>query len=340
MARQGGPGTVAMTTVLQGVGDTGTGLSLEADSYAFFQLLRLLRRMQGDEAAFHAGVRVRPTLSLAFPETDVQSARRDEDGQWQVEANFFGLYGVTSPLPTFYTEDLIDEAMQGQSSMRDFLDILHAALYPLLYRAWEKYRLWLQIDEQGDMARLDQLFALVGLQARPQQAPMARALLPYAGLFGQRPRSALGLESLLGQLLKGAPVRVEPCAERAVAIPHVAQCRLGAQAHVLGECAVLGQRVRDRAGNLLIVVGPVTADAFMDLLPGAAGFERIRQTLAHYLEAPLRCMLHLLIVPGQRRAATLGQGWSRLGEQTWLGGPATGWDRLPLRAVRFPLTRN
>ena len=67
----------------------------------------------------------------------------DADGRYRIEANFFGLYGVTSPLPTFYTEDLIDEMRQGHSAGRDFVDILHAALYPLLFRAWEKHRIWM-----------------------------------------------------------------------------------------------------------------------------------------------------------------------------------------------------
>lgn len=305
--------------------------------HGFFQLLRLLRLRLGDEAAFRAGVRVRPALSLGFPRNDVETVERDEDGVWQVEANFFGLYGVTSPLPTFYSEDLIDEAMQGRSSTRDFLDLIHAALYPLLYRAWEKYRLWLRIAEHHEQAQLDRLYALVGLHG--QNTAHAPTLLAHAGLFSWRPRSALGLQSLLSGVLGGAPVQVDTCVEREIAIPVAGRTLLGEQASGLGEDTMLGQRVRDRAGNLSIIVGPLPADTFMSMLPGAPGFELTEQVLLHYLEAPLRCALYLLIEPGQREGIGLGESWSRLGEQTWLGAPCTDWADLPSRAVRFPIAR-
>lgn len=311
---------------------------LVENRHGFFQLLRLLRLHLGDDAAFRAGVRVRPSLNLAFPKADVETVELDDEGVWRVEANFFGLYGVTSPLPTFYTEDLIDEASQGQSSTRDFLDLIHAALYPLLFRAWEKYRLWLRIAEHHDQTQLDRLYALVGLHGR--DSAHAATLLPYAGVFSWRPRSALGLQSLLSGVLGGVPVQVEPCIEREISIPHSGRMQLGQQASMLGDDTVLGQRVRDRAGNLAIVIGPLPADMFMTLLPGAAGFERCEQVLKHYLEAPLRCALHLLIAPGQRQGIVLGESWSRLGEQTWLGGPDTQWEQLPSRAVRFPVARN
>lgn len=306
--------------------------------HGFFQLLRLLRLHLGDEAAFRAGVRVRPTLNLAFPTSDVDTVERDEEGVWRVEANFFGLYGVTSPLPTFYTEDLIEEAMQGQSSARDFVDLIHASLYPLLYRAWEKYRLWLRIAEHHDPAQLDRLYALVGLLGRG--AARKPELLAHAGLFSWRPRSALGLESLLSSLLDGAPVQVDTCVEREISIPMAGRSLLGVQAHGLGEDTVLGQQVQDRAGNLSIVIGPLPAHQFHSMLPGTAGFCSIEQVIKHYLESPLRCALNLLIEPDQRQGIVLGESWSRLGEQTWLGGPDTDWGDLPSRAVRFPIAQH
>jgi type VI secretion system protein ImpH len=311
---------------------------LARDKRGFFQLLRLLRLQLGNDEAFRAGVRVRPSLSLGFPKNDIETVERDEDDIWQVEANFFGLYGTTSPLPTFYTEDLIDEAMQGQASTRDFLDLIHAALYPLLYRAWEKYRLWLRIAEHHEQAQLDRLYALVGLQQQ-NNTPYASTLLAHAGLFSWRPRSALGLQSLLSSALGNVPVQVDTCVEREISIPVPGRTMLGIQASVLGEDSLLGHRVPDRAGNLSIIIGPLPAETFISMLPGASHYALTEQILRHYLETPLRCVLHLLIEPGHRQGIALGESWSRLGEQTWLGSPATAWADLPTRAVRFPIAQ-
>lgn len=303
--------------------------------YAFFQAMRLLRQRFPDDQALRDHVRVRPALSLAFPDSDIERVRRDDSGRYHIEATFFGLYGVTSPLPTFYTEDLIQESMQGHSAMRDFMDIIHASLYPLLYRAWEKYRMWLVVGEQNNMQRLQQLYATIGIADAPQWEDDARAMLPFAGNLSAFPRSALGLQGLLQGLLRGAAVRVDPCVPRAVAIPDNARTRLGQRASVLGEDTILGEQVQDCAGNVDIVIGPLSDDDFHSLLPGTPAHDRVRRVVAWYLPTPLRCELHLWLDISKRRCAHLGKGWHSLGRNTWLGNrhiPA-----LKQHPVRFPL---
>mgnify|MGYP001574765194 FL=1 len=170
----------------------------DGGEFGFFQALRLLRLRFPSEKDFVDNVRVRPRLGLGFPLRDIEGIEQDGDGRYRIEANFFGLYGVTSPLPTFYTEDLIDEQLLGHSAGRDFLDILHASLYPLLFRAWEKHRIWIDITERRDVKSLRQLQALIGIaDARPEQRDQSNDLLRYAGLFNQYPRSALGLQQLV-----------------------------------------------------------------------------------------------------------------------------------------------
>ncbi len=45
-----------------------------------------------------------------------------EDERFEVQVNFLGLYGTSSPLPVFYTEDLIDEASDDESVAREFIE--------------------------------------------------------------------------------------------------------------------------------------------------------------------------------------------------------------------------
>lgn len=303
--------------------------------YAFFQAMRLLRQRFPDEQALREHVRVRPALNLAFPDSDINGVRRDHEGRYHIEATFFGLYGVTSPLPTFYTEDLIQESMQGYSAMRDFMDIIHASLYPLLYQAWEKYRMWLVVGEQNNAQRLQQLYATIGIADAPQWEDDARAMLPFAGNLSTFPRSALGLQGLLQGLLRGAQVRVDPCMTRVVSIPDDARSRLGVRASVLGESTLLGEQVRDCAGNLDIVIGPLSADDFHSVLPGTPLHDRLCRVVAWYLPTPLRCELHLWLDPPMRRCASLGKGWHSLGRNTWLGKRPV--PTLKQHPVRFPL---
>ncbi|MDS1139750.1 type VI secretion system baseplate subunit TssG [Pusillimonas sp. SM2304] len=286
--------------------------------YAFFQALRLLRLRLGVRD-FAQAVRVRPALKLSFPENDIDAIAADGD-KVHITANFFGLYGVTSPLPTFYTEDLIDEQLAGGSSSRDFLDILHAKLYPMLFKAWEKNRIWLAVAERRDPDRLNQLMAMVGLQQKGKQVPGIglQALLPHAGNFNQSPRSALGLEALVSGLLDSMPVDVEPCVSREAPIPVTARTVLGQQACALGENALLGRHVTERSSLVIIHIGPIPAKQLSDLLPGGRQHERLTQAIGHYVDTPVECVLGLRVATQHRQRVALGHRWHRLGLNTWL----------------------
>jgi type VI secretion system protein ImpH len=291
--------------------------------FAFFQALRLLRLRFPGEKEFAENVRVRPRLGLGFPQRDIGHIKLDADGRYRIEANFFGLYGVTSPLPTFYTEDLIDEQLQGHSAGRDFLDILHAALYPLLFRAWEKHRIWIDITERREVKSLRHLQALVGLSdARPDERDGSTDLLRYAGLFNQYPRSALGLQQLVQSVLDDGPVEVVPCVETRLRIDRSARTYLGTQCGVLGEDSLLGREVMDRNGSLDIRVGPLSAKRFHSLLPGQAMYQKLERLVKLYLQTPLRSRLVMRLAVDEQQCATLGQGWQRLGLDTWLGNGA------------------
>lgn len=291
-----------------------------AREYGFFQLLRLLRLSFEDEQAFRQAVRVRPSLGLGFPECDIESVERDADGHIWIEANFFGLYGVSSPLPTFYSEDLLDERRNGGRVMRDFLDILHAELYPLLFQAWEKYRSWLVICERREQRRLQQFYALLGLaDVAPAFAEDRRLLLPYAGLFNQYPRSALSLQVLVQGVVGVGVVTVRSCIERRIPVTGAARFLLGQQACGLGMDSLLGGSVMDRTSTLAIRLGSLSAVDFHGLLPGTPLHQRLARVVGLYLQGPLDCRLQLGLMADEQPAASLGTGWQQLGLNTWLG---------------------
>lgn len=290
-----------------------------ANRHAFFEIMRSLRQAGLSDLALREKVRVRPHLSLAFPDTDIQSMSVSAEGTYHIEANFFGLYGVASPLPTFYTEDLIQEHMQGDSAMRDFIDILHSVLYPLLYQSWEKYKIWLSVIEHKDELRLQQLFALIGLRDRPDWQVEATHLLTYAGNLSVVPRSALGLESLLQGVLSHEKISVNTCIEQTVLIPQEAKTYLGQQAHQLGEETMLGEFVRDCLGKIEIEVWGLNASTFERLLLGSDHYLLTQRLLAWYSPKALCCELLLWLEPEQRQAINLNENWCQLGLNTWLG---------------------
>jgi type VI secretion system protein ImpH len=307
-----------------------SALLAEGQKFSFIQAMRLLRfyiRRESarsvDEKELNRKIRVRPELSLNFPGTDLAriDAKDSEADQYLVTATFFGLYGASSPLPSFYTEDLLQERNEDRSITRDFLDIFNAPLYSLLFQLWGKYQLAHQIAEEQDARALERLYCLLGLEStffrRHLKDPYR--LLRYVGLAVQLPRSAQGLCALLSDALGEAHIQVVSCVERMAPIPEDQRLWLGESGTTLGEDSVLGELAQDRMGKFRICIGPCNGDRLHDLLPDSESFGKIMELIRFYLDQPLDWDLEVILKPGEAAGIVLGrERWSRLGWNTWL----------------------
>lgn len=298
-------------------------LLAHGERYSYFQALRLLRLFEKNSGAVPGeNLRIRPRLALNFPKNDIDSIEARPQGGYRITANFFGLYGVASPLPTYYTEDLFEEERNGGHVMREFIDIVHYALYPQLFDAWSKYRLEQRVVEDDDQRALNHLYSFVGLEdadLRVDLLPDSAALLRYAGLLNQRPRSALGLQIMLADSFPEVTVTIDSCVLRSMPVPIDQQCSLGRQGHRLGEDAYLGTRIDDYGSNLRICLSDLPQALFFQLLPGAAGYQKLKFLTRFYLIDPLEVEIELMLRPEEADGARLNsQQWSRLGLDTWL----------------------
>jgi type VI secretion system protein ImpH len=300
-------------------------------AFSFFQIIRLLRlfslkssRTQKPPSDFSETIRIKPNLSLAFPASDVESVQEvgdPDDPRFLITANFLGLYGSASPLPTFYTEDLIDEAGQDESVTRDFIDILNQRLFALLFECWGKYRQSLQVVEEKKSAYIDRLFCLLGLGeiSFRKAIPQPHRLLRYIGLFTQFPHSAMALKTLLNDALDATAVEVIPCVERTARIPENQTMRLAASGCRLGVDTYLGDQLTDRMGKFRIRLGPLNRTDFKRFSPGTEDFNRVTSLTDLYFVEPLEYELELILAEGQALTACLGDPTrATLGVDAWV----------------------
>lgn len=303
-----------------------------AGGFSFFQALRLLRHTIRERAGrenLHMGdhVRIRPNLSLAFPAADIDriALTESEGGPvFRITANFMGLYGATSPLPSFYTEDLIEEKAQDETVSRDFLDIIHQRIYDLIYQGWLKYRQYLQVVEENNPEHLEKLFCLLGLGSEASRKSQERSgnaygLLRYIGLLTQYPRSAAGLKTLLADALQGVALQIVPCVPRQAAIPSTQQLRMGLSGCRLGVDSHIGEEIEDRMGKFRIQIGPLDRDAFFRFTPGHQGYETLVALTAIYVTDPLVYEVELILAPRQAQTLCLGDPQrALLGVSSWV----------------------
>jgi type VI secretion system protein ImpH len=260
----------------------------------------------------------------------------DKEDHFLVTATLLGLYGPSSPLPTFYTEDLMDEASADESVTRAFIDIFNHRLFLLLVKSWAKYRPFLQLTEERRTQDINILFSLLGLfdAATRQDVPDSYGLLRYVGLFNQLPRSSSGLKSLLQDALGESPVQVVPCVARKAQIPRDQRLTLGVSNCFLGTNCFVGEEIDDRMGKFRLQIGPLKAEGFQGLLPGGRSCEKLAFLTKFYVTDPLEYDVELTLSEGEAQSVCLGHPrWSRLGWDTWV---FTGKRMGEVRAVYHP----
>ncbi len=303
-------------------------LTEKPKQYGYFQVIRLLRRIAGENVEFSRflrdHVRIRPLLSLGFPETDVCDIRDISTADFpcfEITASFLGLYGPASPLPTYYTEELISEFIDEESVKKDFLDIVNDPVFKLFYESWSKYRLFVKIIDENDPDTYTRLFAFIGRSetAFRRNLPESRALLRYAGLFLCQIRSAEGLKTLIADFFGLPGVEIEQCVPRKVLINRDQQCLIGLQACKMGIDSHMGSQILDYSGKIRIRCGPVDPKRFHEIAPGTDFYEQLVRVVNAYLDQPLSVDVRLIISPREIHTTTLGgPTWCRLGYHTWL----------------------
>jgi type VI secretion system protein ImpH len=312
--------------------------------FSFIQIYRLLsllirreERGQGEGEKIARRIHIRPDLSLQFPENEVVSVAEGEEPpeSYRVVAAFLGLYGASSPLPAFYTEDLLRESAEDRSITRDFIDVINNALYHLFFQCWAKNRLAYQVAEEGSPEALDRIYCLLGLGSEEIKASFDHpyGLLRFIGLASQSSRSAEGLRSLLSDALNTSDLQVEEGLSRSVPIPDDQRFKLGIQGNLLGISSYLGKEIKSCTGKFRIHLGPLPEKDFRKFLPDQPSFARMGELVRFYVDQPGTWDVEIKVAAETVKPACLGgiEG-ARLGWNSWVCS-----RRLPSRYSRVRL---
>jgi type VI secretion system protein ImpH len=284
--------------------------------------VRLLNRLSSQSASDkNVEFKIRPNLNIDYPQSDIESISELPDKKgYQLITTFFGLYGVASPLPGYYTEELLDQEWDDKDAGRGFLDIIHQQLYPLLYQAWLKYRFSHNAIEDNAAAYWEIIFSLLGLPEEFRAAgDLSGTFLKYTGILNQRPKTQIGLKTILADYLKPVKVDIEPCVLRKVTLSQEQRCMLNERNHKLGFNSLIGDQVSDRSGKYLVRIGPLTIDQFLNILTKKRTLKFISTVRKLFMVQPLQCDIVLELAKGEAKPVCLGQPeYGVLGQSTWL----------------------
>ena len=317
---------------------------------SFFQAVRLLRRAFPSRGAVgefvppaNEAVRFQANPSLGFPASETQSLDLPEHGDRpaQMKVNFMGLCSPSGVMPTPYTELILDRVQKKDNGFRDFLDIFNHRLISLFYRAWEKHRFFVRYERREPDSLSPLLMSFVGLGTKglvTRQEVADESLVFYAGLLGQRPRSALALKQLLADYF-GVPVEVEQFVGKWIRLDERDQTEFKGAERIteqLGYGAVVGDEVWDTQSTVRVKLGPLSRKQYLDFLPrqGSKGYAVLDSILKFYCGTEIDFEVQLVLDRDQTpRLELSAQSDSNLllGWTTWIKNVPL--DRDPDEAV-------
>lgn len=296
-------------------------------SFSFIQAVRILKFTAYGSPLLSEFVkeylRVTPYLSLGFPGSDVVKIDipEDNDEKFKIIASFLGLYGPSSPLPTYYTEELIDERSEGGSVKKDFIDIINSPFFELYYQTVAKYNLLLKLEDEQVKNYKKRLYSLIGLGSKGFTDGVVQKdkLLKYTGLLTTSPRSAMGLKTLLSDYFDIKDISINEFVERKVNIPQEQKAILGKKNNSLGNNCHIGSCITDYSGKYAVTASNLSEKSFHEFIPSGKKFSEIKDVIKFYSDQPLEAELRLEPEQNEIKKPCLGgTRWSELGYNTWL----------------------
>lgn len=231
----------------------------------FYRFCQLLEKRNADKpplgATSHPAndpVRFAPHPGMGFPSSELKSVEYDADDITQpprIRTTFMGLYGVDSPLPTAYLDD-ITQRREGHEALQGFLDIFNHRLLTQFYRIWRKYSYPATFEPGGADTISQSLLGLVGLgipgTANHIATPVSR-FLALLGVLRQPGKTEEGIQALVSLLAPDTTVRVRPYCLRPVEISQPLGFH-GDEDFLLDGNTPLGDEAQDASSQLLIAL--------------------------------------------------------------------------------------
>ncbi len=320
-------------------------LLAEPQGFDLFQAISLLERegvARGHAEIGGAGlpeaVRLSSRLSLGFDASDIHAVR---DGSGTGEAftlssPVLSLGGQAGPLPSPFTEMILERNAAKDFATADFLDIIQHRFLGLFYQGRKRHRLGLawRSPRASSVAQITDALCALGRHAEGKQrhTPWLR----HAGLLGGAPRSMAALTTLLSDRF-GFAVSGKQFVGGWLRLQGDELCGLGtARAPALGRSAMLGTRVWDQSAGIRLGGHGLGLQQLTDLLPGGARHDELRATVRHFMPADAKVEVTLAPARAQLPPCRLtASAAPRLGWTAWLSGQPAHYNGAAVNPARF-----
>lgn len=270
------------------------------------------------------GIKFRPHEKYEYPPKDISSISY-EDNVLSFVLTFMGLYGVNSPLPRCYHDQVALQQRllgKGEVPLQNFLDIFNNRFYWLYYQSWKKYRFYLFLNDGYEGKITGRINSFIGrsLIHRGHESVLSDfTLLKFSGIFSQRVRNKAGLKILLAYIFPNFSLKIHEF------IPHWVELSdipaLGDKANSLGINSFIGKYTLSYTSRISIEFESISFHDYLGFLPGGQNSKRLFELLKLYLNDGLEFNFEFNIQSETITSISWDDERLRLGSTVWLGKP-------------------
>lgn len=237
-----------------------------------------------------------------------------------IRATFMGMYGVDSPLPTAYLDD-ITQRREGHDALQGFLDIFSHRILTQFYRIWRKYSYPATFEPGGTDSISQSLLGLVGLgipgTANHIATPVSR-FLALLGVLQQPGKTQEGIQALVSLLAPDTTVTVSPYCLRPVEVSQPLGF-YGDDDFLLDGNTPLGDEAMDASSQLLIALSTDNEQESQGWKPDGLLYQDFLVMLRVYLGWRFKAKITLTTLTRLLAVPPLGEGSFWLGMNGVLG---------------------
>jgi type VI secretion system protein ImpH len=224
-----------------------------------------------------------------------------------------GLSGISSPLPSYYS-DLVTEESETNNCLNDFLNIFNHRIYYLFYNAWKKYQLFSFLNFSGFEYFPSCNSGYSGNASKNNEEGLS--LVPYCGILLTKCRSKYALEIILTHYFKEKTIHIEEYIPRTKKLKKLLS--LG-KAFQLGRNTILGEEYKDSCGMFRIVIGPLKLIDFVKFTSDSENIKLLKNIVKLFITDQLEYDIEVQLRMDGLIPVILGSDSTKLGETSLLG---------------------
>lgn len=254
-------------------------VSKQAHEFDFDQAVQVVEKLDPESVALGEGVdpnkeavRIKSRVSFAVPSSELDSLETAPDQKPVLWINFLSIAGIQGPLPTPYTETVVQRTRIKDTAFRDFLDIFNHRFASL----WHKFRkktipgVLQKAPEESPIGQtVLQLSGITSPSFLKGTNINPNVLLTYRDLLWKSSHSSAGLVRIIRSFFK-VPAELEQFQGRWSKARPSDFSRIGCkngQFNVLGSNLIIGKMSWEQAASATIVIGPLNWERYCSFLP-------------------------------------------------------------------------